>query len=63
MKAKDRVQLRAGPYKSPSLLIGTIIACESRDTDVIVIDYLEAKIPWPIGRRPRLGGQIFNCFW
>jgi hypothetical protein len=46
MKTKDRVQLRAGPYKSPSLSIGTIIACESRDTDVIVIDYSDAKIPY-----------------
>ena len=39
MKPKDRVQLRAGPYKSPFIPIGTIIACESRDTDVIVVDY------------------------
>ena len=39
MKPKDRVQLRAGPYKSPFIPIGTIRACESRDTDVIVVDY------------------------
>lgn len=46
MKAKDRFQFRAGPYKSPSISIGTVIACESRDTDVIVIDYSDAKIPY-----------------
>ena len=39
MKPKDRFQLRAGPYKSPSIPIGTIIACESPNTDVIVVDY------------------------
>ena len=62
MKARDRVQLRAGPYKSPSIPIGTIISCESRDTDVIVIDYSDAKIPWPIGRRPRLGAKSLIVF-
>ena len=62
MKPKDRVQLRAGPYKSPSISIGTIIACESRDTDVIVVDYSDAKIPWPIGRRPRLGAKSLVVF-
>ena len=62
MKAKDRVQFRAGPYKSPSIPIGTIISCESRDTDVIVVDYSDAKIPWPIGRRPRLGAKSLIVF-
>ncbi len=62
MKPKDRVQLRSGPYKSPSISIGTILACESRDTDVIVVDYSDAKIPWPIGRRPRLGAKSLIVF-
>ena len=43
MKPKDRVQLRTGPYKSPSISTGIIIACESRGTDVIVIGYSDAK--------------------
>ena len=57
MKTKDRVQLRFGPYKSPNIPMGTITLCESRDTDVIVIGYSDARIPWPIGRRPRLGAK------
>jgi hypothetical protein len=62
MKAKDCVQFRSGPYKSPSIPIGTIIACESRDADVILVDYSDAKIPWPIGRRPRLGAKSLIVF-
>jgi len=62
MKVKDRIQLRTGPYKSPSLPIGAIISCESRDTDVIVIEYSDARIPWPIGRRPRLGAKSLIVF-
>jgi hypothetical protein len=51
MTDDDRFRLLFGPYGTPHVRLGTILTCESRDCDVIVVGYTDAKIPWPIGRR------------
>ena len=50
MRDRDRFRL-LGNYTTPRVRIGAILSCESRDCDVIVVGYSDARIPWPIGRR------------
>jgi hypothetical protein len=50
MTDRDRFRL-LGTYQTPRVRIGRILSCESRDCDVIVTRYSNARIPWPIGRR------------
>ncbi len=50
MLGRDRFRL-LGTYKMPPVRIGTVLSCESRDCDAVVIGYTDARIPWPVGRR------------
>ena len=57
-----RFQLSSGPYKRVYISIGTIITCDSRDTDVILIYYSDGKIPLPFVRMPHLGAKSLIVF-
>jgi hypothetical protein len=50
MKDADRFRLLSR-YRTPCIRIGTVLSCESRDCDVIVVGYSDGRIPWPLGRR------------
>jgi nucleotide-binding universal stress UspA family protein len=39
-----------------------VLACEARDCDVIVTGYSDARIPWPVGRRPGRGPRGLVLF-
>jgi hypothetical protein len=52
MLDRDRFRL-LGKYKTPRVRVGSVLSCESRDCDVIVMGYSDARIPWPVGRKPR----------
>jgi hypothetical protein len=56
MRDADRFKL-LGTYRTPRVRIGTRLTCEVRDCDVIVVGYSDGRIPWPIGRRPRLAAK------
>src|SRR5579864_8273204 len=51
MTNAERFKLLYGPYRTPKVSIGTVLTCESRDCDVIVVGYTDARIPWPVGRQ------------
>jgi len=51
MTNAERFKLLYGPYRTPKVTIGTVLTCESRDCDVIVVGYTDARIPWPVGRQ------------
>ena len=40
-----------GPYHAPSLSVGERVSCLYRDCDVVVTDWSDAPIPWPLCRR------------
>ena len=40
-----------GNYSTPRVRRGTILTCEARDCDLIVVAYSDARIPWPQGRK------------
>jgi len=42
--------------------MGTILSCESRDCDVIVVGYSDGPIPWPVGRRRGSGSRSLVLF-
>jgi hypothetical protein len=50
MLDRDRFKL-LGTYATPRVRIGTVLSCEFRDCDVIVVGYTNGRIPWPVGRR------------
>ncbi len=49
MKDSERFKL-IGSYKPLRVKIGTVLACEFRDCEVVVTGYSEGRIPWPIGK-------------
>src|SRR5262249_53558701 len=54
MNDADRFRL-LGRYHTPRVRIGTVLSCEARDCDVVVVGYSGGRIPWPIGRRKGSG--------
>lgn len=52
----DRFAL-LGRYKTPRVRVGDVLMCECRDHDVIVCGFTDAKIPWPLGRKPGTSGR------
>ena len=53
MRDADRFKL-LGTYKTPRVRVGTVLACEARDCDVIVTGYTDAH-PVAGGLSPRAG--------
>ena len=62
MSDADRFRLLFGPYGTPRVRIGRTLTCEVRDTDVIVIGYSGAPIPWPIGQRRGRGARALVVY-
>ena len=59
----DRERFRLlDSYKTPRVRIGTVMSCEYRDCDVIVVSYSDAKIPWPVGRRKGTSARTLVLF-
>src|SRR5687767_5786843 len=56
MNAADRFRL-LGTYTTPRVRLGTVLSCEHRDGDVVVVGYSDGKIPWTVGRRRDGGGR------
>jgi hypothetical protein len=50
MNHRDRIKLLFGPYQAPRLRKGDKASCLYRDRDVKVIDWTNARIPWPVCR-------------
>jgi hypothetical protein len=50
MLDRDRFRL-TGRYVTPRVKVGTVLSCEYRDCDIIVVGYTDARKPWPVGRR------------
>ena len=50
------------PYKSPFLPLNIIIACESRDSHVTLINNSNAKIPLTINWLPRMVAKSLILF-
>jgi hypothetical protein len=61
MTNADRFRL-FGTYRTPRVRVGRVLTCEARDCEVIVIGYSDARIPWPLGRRPRVSGRALIVF-
>jgi hypothetical protein len=59
LKAKDRVRLRFGPYRTPRFRYGDVVFCE-RCGEVAVCGLSAARIPWPTCRRGK-GRAIILC--
>jgi hypothetical protein len=57
MLARQRVQLRFGPYRSPKFKYGATVVDRIRG-EVTIVGLRDAKIPWPIGKRGRSRGLI-----
>jgi hypothetical protein len=63
MTDRDRYKL-LGTYRTPRIRIGTVLSCEARDCDVIVVGYSDGPIPWPVGRRkgrPAHGPVVYGA--
>jgi len=43
VKDADRFRL-LGTYRTPRVKLGTVLTCEARDCDVIVVDYTIAEV-------------------
>jgi hypothetical protein len=56
MRDTDRFKL-LGSYRTPRVRMGTVLSCELRDADVIVVGYSDGKIPWPVGTPRHRGGR------
>jgi len=61
MKDADRFRL-LGRYRTPRVRVGTVLSCEARDCEVIVVGYSDGKIPWPVGRRKGSGSRGLIVF-
>jgi hypothetical protein len=61
MTDRERFKL-LGTYSTPRVRIGRVLSCESRDCDVIVTGYTDARIPWPVGRRRESSGRGLILF-
>jgi hypothetical protein len=61
MRDTDRFRL-SGTYRTPRVRVGRVLSCEARDCDMIVTGYTDARIPWPMGRRPRYSGRALIVF-
>jgi hypothetical protein len=58
MEDADRYRLLHGPYKAPNLNPGDRAICLFRDAEVVITDWSEGRIPWPLCRRlGRNGGN------
>jgi hypothetical protein len=44
--ASDRFEL-LGTYRTAKVRISSVLSCEFRDDDVIVVGYTVGRIPWP----------------
>jgi hypothetical protein len=42
--------------------LGRALTCESRDDDVIVVGYSDARIPWPVGQRRGRGDRALVVY-
>src|SRR5579859_160456 len=51
------VKLLFGPYRIPKFHRGVRVFCQLRDRDVIVTDYINARVSWPKGRLAESRGQ------
>jgi hypothetical protein len=58
---RDRFRL-LGTYLTPRVRMGTLLSCEARDCEGIVVGYLAGKIPWPVGRRMGSGSRGLVVF-
>jgi hypothetical protein len=56
MRDADRYRL-LGTYRTPRVRVGSVLSCEYRDDDVIVVGYSDGKIPRPVGRRRGTPGR------
>lgn len=54
MNDSERYKLH-GKYKTPRFRMGSVLTCEYRDCDVVVVGYSDGRIPWPRGRKRGLG--------
>lgn len=61
MTDADRFRL-LGTYRTPRVRVGAVLTCEARDCDVIVTGYTDARVPWPVGRRPRLAAKALVVY-
>ena len=61
MRDSDRFRL-LGTYRTPRVRVGRVLTCEARDCDVIVTGYSEARIRWPLGRRPRQAAKALVVY-
>jgi hypothetical protein len=61
MRDADRFRL-LGTYRTPRVRVGSVLSCESRDCDVIVVGYADGRIPWPLGRRRGSGARGLILF-
>jgi hypothetical protein len=61
MRDADRYSLLR-TYTTPRVRVGRVLSCEARDCDVIVTGYSDARIPWPLGRRPRLAAKALVVY-
>src|SRR5262245_7379723 len=62
MTDADRFRLLFGQYRTPRVKLGTVLSCEYRNDDVIVVGYSDAPIPWPVGRRRGKGARGLVVF-
>ena len=58
----DRFRLLFGPYSTPPIRLGQVVADEVRDRDVIVVGISDGHIAWPVGRpRGERGRSLIVC--
>ena len=65
MTDADRFRLHFGPYATPLVRVGRVVACEFRDAASVVTGLSDAPIPWPVGlkstqRGGRAGRLVFG---
>lgn len=61
MNDRDRFRL-LGAYRTPRVRLGSVVSCECRDCDVIVVGYSDGKVPWPVGRKRGAGSRGLILF-
>jgi predicted transcriptional regulator len=62
MTDADRFKVLFGPYPTPEVEAGRVLTCEARDSDVIVVGYSDARIPWPVGQRRGKGARALVVY-
>ena len=58
----DRFRLLFGPYSTPPIRLGQVVADEVRDRDVIVMGMSDCRIAWPIGKPVGERGRALIVF-